>query len=70
MRVGDPRGRVGQEFPEGWLREKHQLLKAVLGENRRYLKIYKEQVLNMMQLRRIGNNWECHEELRQTTGGL
>ena len=45
-------------------------MQAVLAENRRYLRIYKEQVLQQMQLERIGDGWQCREELRQATGGL
>ncbi len=70
MRVAAPRGRLAEDFPEGWLPEKEPLLRAVVAENRRYLKIYKDHVLEDMRLEQIGTRWECHENLRRATGGL
>lgn len=70
MRVASPRGRLAQDFPDGWLPEATGLLQAVLAENRRYLRIYKDQVLREMQLERLGDGWQCRDELRLATGGL
>ena len=70
MRVGSPSGRLAHDFPDDWMPNKEELLQAVLVENRRYLKIYQRRVLEAMQLTQIGDQWECREELQETTGGL
>lgn len=70
MRVGSPRGRLGHDFPDGWLPERAQLLLAVLAENRRYLKIYHKYELDQLELRKTDAGWQCREELSKTTGGL
>ena len=70
MRVASPRGRLCRDFPEGWLPAQEDLLRAVLAENRRYLRVYKDHVLQEMELQPIDNGWECSAELRKATGGL
>ncbi len=70
MRVGAPRGRLGEAFPDGWAADSVGLLQAVLVENRRYLKRYKEQILDDMKLTQDGDGWHCREALRLAAGGL
>ncbi len=70
MRAAPPRGRLAEQFPEGWAPEKQGLLRAVLHENRRYLRVYKDHVLEDMELQRTDDGWECKERLRKATGGL
>jgi hypothetical protein len=70
MRATPPRGRLARDVPDGWMPAEEELLQAVLVENRRYLRIYKEQVLQEMQLQRIGDGWQCREDLQKATGGL
>lgn len=70
MRIGEPRGRLGRKFPDGWLSEKEDLLRAVLAENRRYLQIYHRYELDQMELHETDDGWQCREELSRTTGGL
>jgi hypothetical protein len=70
MRVTAPRGRLARDFPDGWMPAQEGLLRAVLQENRRYLRIYKDYVLKEMQLHRTGGDWHCTAELSRTTGGL
>lgn len=70
MRVGQPRGRLGRDFPDGWAPGLSGLLQAVLVENRRYLKRYKDQVVDDLKLTRQGDGWRCREELVRATGGL
>jgi hypothetical protein len=70
MRVASPRGRLARDFPDGWMPADAKLLQAVLVENRRYFAIHKDRVLESMRLRRIGNQWQCREDLQRATGGL
>jgi len=70
MRIAASRGRLAQEAPEGWMPSQQKLLQAVLAENRRYLRIYKQWVLERMQLERTADGWQCGEEHRRATGGL
>jgi hypothetical protein len=70
MRVTAPRGRLARDFPDGWMPAKEELLQAVLQENRRYLRIYKDYVLKEMELQRSGQSWQCNAELCRATGGL
>jgi hypothetical protein len=70
MRVAAPRGRLARDFPDGWLPAQDRLLDAVLAENRRYLRVYKEQILREMQLECTADGWQCCEELRHAAGGL
>lgn len=70
MRVAPPRGRLARDFKHGWLPDKQDLLRAVLAENRRYLKIHKDQILRDLELKRSGDGWECNDALREATGGL
>jgi hypothetical protein len=70
MRVAPPRGRLSRDFPDGWMPAGEDLLRAVLRENRRYLRIYQEEVLKEMALQRTDEGWQCSADLRQVTGGL
>ena len=65
MRVAEPRGRLGQEFPDGWQPERTPLLRAVLAENRRYLRVLLESWLQEMEAKKpVGNlNYEQMVEL-------
>lgn len=70
MRVAPPRGRLARDFPEAWYPQQQGLLRAVLEENRRYLRVYKDHVLDEMALQRSGDGWECDARLREAAGGL
>jgi hypothetical protein len=70
LRAAAPRGRLAHEFPDGWMPGAIGLLREVLAENRRYLKVYKEQVLQEMRLERTDDGWQCRDDLRRATGGL
>lgn len=70
MRVGPRRGRLGSLIAEGWASDRHELLRAVLSENRRYLRKYKDQVLREMELTRTAGRWQCHADLMKAAGGL
>jgi hypothetical protein len=69
MRVSQKRGRLAQDFPDGW-QPTTGLLRAVLAENRRYLRIHRKQIVQDMQLEQTTNGWQCRDELRRATGGL
>lgn len=70
MRIGPPQGRLGETFNSGWAPEKAELLRAVLLENRRYLRSYSEFVVDELQLHKTPTGWECSDSLREATGGL
>lgn len=70
MRVAAPRGRLARDFKHGWIPDQQELLRAVLAENRRYLKIHKDHVLKELELTRTRDGWECSAALREATGGL
>ena len=70
MRVANPQGRLAGAFKDGWIPEKQGLLRAVLAENRRYLKIYNQAVLKDLELTKTKTGWECSDALRDATGGL
>jgi len=42
----------------------------VLIENRRWLRVYQEQVLKEVGLQRTAAGWECSAEMSRTAGGL
>jgi hypothetical protein len=70
MRVGPPRGRLAQDFPTGWMPAREGLLRAVLQENRRYLRLYKQREIEQMALTRTADGCQCNAELRRAAGGL
>ncbi len=70
MRVANPKGSLGESFPNAWWPEKERLLRAVLAENRRYQKIRNERLLKQLQLRHTPTGWACDEQLSRRTGGL
>jgi hypothetical protein len=70
MRVAPPRGRLAQDFPHDWAPDQQELLLAVLGENRRWLRVHREAVLQQVALQRTAAGWQCSAEMCQTAGGL
>lgn len=70
MRVGDPGGRLGRVFTEGWEPGKAALLRAVLAENRRYLPLHARSVLADMRLERTSAGRECSKAMQDASGGL
>jgi hypothetical protein len=70
MRVAARRGRLARDFYDGWRPDHEPLLRAVLAENRRYLRVYAQTLLADMQLTQTATGWECNDELRRVTGGL
>lgn len=70
MRVARPQGNLARDFKDGWLPDQEGLLRAVLAENRRYLRFHVADVLRDLELQRVGDRWECNETLRRATGGL
>ena len=70
MRVGRPRGRLAQSFPNAWAPHHEALLTKVLAENRRYQAIRNGRLLRQLKLTRRGGDWQCDAELSRRTGGL
>jgi len=70
MRVAEPRGRLGTEFPNDWIPNRGPLLTQVLAENRRYQRVRNARILEELELKRTRDGWQCHESLSQKTGGL
>jgi hypothetical protein len=70
MRVGETRGRLARKYTTGWIPGDGDLLRAVLAENRRYLRIYQARVIERLQLVQTPDGPECSEALREATGGL
>lgn len=70
MRIARPRGELGRQFPNAWSPRSAPLLKAVLRENRRYQAVRNPRLIGKYQLRKVGNQWECSQELTKQTGGL
>jgi hypothetical protein len=70
MRIGLPRGTLAAHFPNAWSPELHELLAAVLKENRRYQSIRNPRLLKLYELRKAGSTWNCAEQLSKQTGGL
>ena len=64
MRCTEPRGRLAKMFGDGWKPDASPTLRAVLAENRRWLKRHAVDVLNDMQL----TDGECQESLRALAG--
>lgn len=70
MRATAARGHLARDVPEAWVPAREGLLRAVLLENRRYLKVYQRQVLKEMTLKPTGDAWQCDPALTAATGGL
>jgi len=70
MRVGPRRGSLGRAATQGWMPEQEGLLRAVLAENRRYMALYKDQVLADMELTPTPQGGQCRAALSQAAGGL
>ncbi len=70
MRIGQPRGALARSFPDGWRPDLEPLLRKVLSENRRYQAIRNPRLLELYELRRTDDGWECDARLREQTGGL
>jgi hypothetical protein len=68
MRTTAPRGELGKIFPDGWLPAAEPTLRAVLAENRRYVRHHAEDVLASMTLHETPHGPECEDSLRETTG--
>ncbi|MFA6564178.1 MAG: hypothetical protein WCV00_19905 [Verrucomicrobiia bacterium] len=68
MRVAQRRGALGRLAPDGWAPEKEPLLRAVLAENRRYVRVHARHVLADMKLSRTPQGWDCNETIRKTVG--
>ena len=68
MRATAPRGELAQLFPDGWLPDAEPTLRAVLAENRRYVRHHADDVLASMELHDTPHGPECSESVRETTG--
>lgn len=68
MRVGEPRGRLAQEFPEPWEPGQKSLLAAVLAENRRWCAQHARDEMKSLELVAARDGPECSEELRRRVG--
>lgn len=64
MRCAPKRGHLGEVFADHWTPEAEPTLRAVLAENRRWVKHHAEDVLDDMRL----VNGECKDSLRELTG--
>lgn len=64
MRCAKPQGHLAKLFSDGWIPESEPTLRAVLAENRRYVRHHAKDVLDSMKL----TNGECQESLRQIVG--
>ncbi|QGQ23026.1 hypothetical protein F1728_10245 [Gimesia benthica] len=70
MRVSQPRGLLGTDFPDAWAPQHEALLLRVLAENRRYQQIRNPRLMKQYALKQQGTRWVCDEELSRLTGGL
>jgi hypothetical protein len=68
MRIGEARGELGRNFPEGWRDDLAPLLNIVMAENRRYLKALIPGWLKELQLETTAQGLECSEAMRVTSG--
>jgi len=68
MRATAPRGELARVFPDGWVPEAEPTLRAVLAENRRYVRHHADDVLASMELHETAHGLECSESVRETTG--
>lgn len=69
MRLATARGRLSEDFPDGWQPAHAELIDAVLRENRRWCRRHADDVLSDMQLV-VGTDGtlDCNEALRLRTG--
>lgn len=70
MHVTRPHGELSPDFPDGWLPADEQLVRAVCSENRRYLKLYLQQLLPQYQLYETGGELNCPPALSMVADGL
>ncbi len=68
MRATAPRGELAKIFTEGWAPEKEATLRAVLVENRRYVRHHADDVLASMTLHETPDGPECSDAIREITG--
>jgi hypothetical protein len=64
MRCAEPRGQLAKLFPDGWKPESAATLRAVLAENRRWVKQHALDEIAAMQL----TNGECSAALHEKSG--
>ena len=70
MRVGSPRGRIAQDFPEGWLPNEEKTAAGGPGRESAVLEDLPASGSGRDAADWTGDQWHCREELRQRTGGL
>ena len=68
MRACAPRGELARLFPDGWDAEAEPVLRAVLVENRRYLRQHARDELANMELHDTPGGPECPDAMRAITG--
>jgi hypothetical protein len=68
MRATAPRGELARLFPDGWLPDAEPTLRAVLAENRRYVRLHARDVLATMELHETSAGLECSQAQRETSG--
>lgn len=64
MRCTEPRGQLARLFADGWQSGSHETLRAVLAENRRYVKQHAEDEIARVQL----TDGECSSAMRELSG--
>ncbi|MES2596084.1 MAG: hypothetical protein V4662_12145 [Verrucomicrobiota bacterium] len=64
MRCTEPHGQLAKLFPDGWQPASHATLRAVLTENRRYVKPHAKDEIASMQL----HDGECSAAMRERSG--
>ncbi len=64
MRCAKSQGHLGKLFTDGWLPDAEPTIRAVLTENRRWLRHHADDVLADMKL----TNGECHDHIHQLVG--
>ncbi|MGB0739033.1 MAG: hypothetical protein ACPGXX_03100 [Planctomycetaceae bacterium] len=70
MRVARPSGYLPQDFPDGWNPADEPLARRVCTENRRYLKLYLQQLLPRYQLHEQDGVLQCTAELSRIANGM
>ena len=68
MRAATPRGELARLFPDGWVPDAEPTLRAVLAENRRYVRHHARDVLASLALHDTPAGPECTDELRKISG--
>jgi len=68
MRAAAPRGRLAELFTDGWRPETEPTLRAVLAENRRYVRQHALDVLASMELHDTPRGPECTDAQRAASG--